>query len=78
MPSSLFGNVQQQQTPNNTEQINQLKQMLRGRNPQAVMQMFAKQNPQFAQFMQQWAGKSPKEICEAYGMNWKDIESLLK
>lgn len=60
------------------EQISQLKQMLSGQNPQAVMQMFAQKNPQFAQFIQQWGGKSPQEICAAYGVDWSEIESLLK
>ena len=64
--------------PNMLSQINSIKQMLRGQNPNLVMQNFAQQNPQFAQFLRDNQGKSPEQIAQAYGLNWSEIQQFLK
>lgn len=59
-------------------QINSLKQMLQGQDPNAVMQTFAQKNPQFAQFLRENQGKSPEQIAKAYGLDWNMVQNLLK
>ena len=59
-------------------QINSIKQMLRGQDPNMIMQNFARQNPQFAQFLRDNQGKSPEQIAQAYGLNWSEIQQFLK
>lgn len=64
--------------PNMLSQINSIKQMLRGQDPNMIMQNFARQNPQFAQFLRDNQGKSPEQIAQAYGLNWSEIQQFLK
>lgn len=87
MPSSLFGTspaAQPQQgqapsqQPNMAQQVAQLREMFNGKNPQAVMQLFAQRNPQFAQFMQMYGNSTPEQICAAYGLDWRQIAPLLR
>jgi hypothetical protein len=59
-------------------QITQLKQMLQGGNGNAVVQMFAQKNPQFAQFVRDNQGKSPEQIAQNYGLDWNEVKDLLK
>ena len=64
--------------PNMLSQINSIKQMLRGQDPNMIMQNFARQNPQFAQFLRDNQGKSPEQIAQTYGLNWSEIQQFLK
>ena len=81
MSSSLFGNsasqTGQSSNPNLFQQINRLKQMLHGQNPNAVMEMMAQKNPQFAQFVSECRGMTPEQICQKYGVNWADIKNMM-
>ncbi len=83
MASSLFS----QQTPapaaqppqnNAFQQIAQLKNMLRGQNPAVVMQNFARMNPQFAQFMQQYGHMSPQQICQQFGLDFGQVQQMIR
>lgn len=64
--------------PSVLSQINSIKQMLTGRDPNAVAMMFAQKNPQFAQFCKDCRGKSPQQIAEEYGLDWNEVQNLLK
>ena len=52
--------------------------MLKGQNPDQLLQMFAQKNPQFAQFMRANQGKSPQQIAAAYGIDMSLVQQLLK
>lgn len=60
-----------------TQQIRQIKQMLNGRNPDAVAQMFAQKNPQFAQFQRDIAGKTPQQVAREYGLDWNMVKQMI-
>lgn len=36
------------------------------------------QNPKFKEFVENNKGKTPEQIAKDYGLNWNDIEPLLK
>ena len=58
-------------------QIGQLKQMFGG-DPSAVVRMLSQKNPQFAQFVKENEGKSPEQIAKDYGIDWNQIQQLMK
>lgn len=58
--------------------IMNIRQMMQGRDPNAVMQAFAQQNPQFAQFVRQNQGKSPEQIARENGLDWKAIQQMMR
>lgn len=59
------------------QQIRQIKQMLSGQNPDAVAQMFAQKNPQFAQFQRDIAGKAPQQVAQEYGLDWNMVRQMI-
>jgi hypothetical protein len=71
-PLAMMGNNQMM------AQISQLKQMMRGGNPNAMMQMMAQRNPQFAQFMRDNQGKTPEQVAKDYGLDWGEVQQMLK
>lgn len=60
-----------------TQQIRQIKQMLNGQNQDAVAQMFAQKNPQFAQFQRDIAGKTPQQVAQEYGLDWNMVKQMI-
>lgn len=58
--------------------IKQMVPMLKGQNPDQLLQMFAQKNPQFAQFMRENQGKSPQQIAADYGIDMSLVQQLLK
>jgi 3-oxoacyl-[acyl-carrier-protein] synthase III len=60
------------------QQALSLKKMLSGQNPAQYAQMLAQRNPQFAQFVQQCQGKSAQQIVQEHGLDWSEVEQLLK
>ena len=87
MASSLFGKTVGQALPmagriNNTlgayAQIKKMVPMLKGQNPDQLLQMFAQKNPQFAQFVRANQGKSPQQIAADYGIDMSLVQQLLK
>lgn len=71
MQSMMGGN-------NVLSQISSIKQMLSGQNPNAVMQLLAQKNPQFAQFVSANQGKSAQQIAQENGLDWNLVQSILK
>ena len=60
------------------QMVNGIKQMMNEQNPDTVMKMFAQKNPQFAQFLRDNQGKSPKQIAQDYGLDWNMVQGFLK
>ena len=58
--------------------VNNIRRMMNGQNPDSVVQMMARQNPQFAQFLKDNQGKSPEQIAKDYGIDWGMIQGLMK
>ena len=71
MSSSLFRRSQPQ------SQVQQLKQLAQG-NPQGLYNRLMSTNPQFRDFVQSNAGKTPQQIAQEYGIPWGDVENLLR
>lgn len=70
-------------TPGNLAPIKNMMQMLNSvQNPQAVLNMLAQKNPQFAQVMHLVQGRNPQEVfyemCKQRGVNPDDILNQLK
>lgn len=59
------------------QQVRQIKQMLSGQNVDAVARMFAQKNPQFAQFQQEIAGKTPQQVAQEYGLDWNMVKQMI-
>lgn len=59
-------------------QIKKIVPMLKGQNPDQILQMFAQKNPQFAQFMRTNQGKSPQQIAADYGIDMSLVQQLMK
>ena len=60
------------------QMVNGIKQMMNGKNPDTVMNLFAQKNPQFAQFLRDNQGKSPQQIAQNYGLDWNMVQGFLK
>lgn len=58
--------------------ILQLLSMLRGKNPAAVMQLMAQQNPQFAEFARHCQGKTMEQVAQEYGVDLSQLRGLMK
>ena len=71
MSSSLFRRSQPQ------SQVQQLKQLAQG-NPQGLYNRLMSTNPQFRDFVQSNAGKTPQQIAQEHGIPWGDVENLLR
>jgi hypothetical protein len=51
---------------------------LRGQNPNALMNMLAQRNPQFAQFVKDNQNKTPDQIAQENGLDISQIKSLFR
>lgn len=74
-------NLVMQTTARNNPQMGKLQEimnMLKGQNPDEVVEKFAKVNPQFAAFLNENRGKSMEELSQKYGINLTEIMSMLK
>lgn len=60
------------------QQLRQMAQMMRGQNPQQLVQSFAAQNPQFAEFLRQNQGKSPEQIAAERGIDMGLLQQILR
>lgn len=72
MGGPAMGNIQAA-----AQQIRQIRQMLNGQNPDAVAQMFAQKNPQFAKFQKDIAGKTPQQVAQEYGLDWDMVKRMI-
>lgn len=59
-------------------QLRQMVGMIRGQNPQQLMQTFAQRNPQFAEFLRQNQGKSPEQIAQEHGIDMNMVRDLMR
>lgn len=59
-------------------QLRQMAQMMRGQNPQQLVQSFAARNPQFAEFLRQNQGKSPEQIAKERGIDMDILRQILR
>lgn len=63
---------QQTQNP-----LTQIKNLLSGKNPDAVFSDLMQNNPQFRSFVEQNKGKTPEQIAKENGLNIEQIKSML-
>lgn len=59
-------------------QLKQMAQMMRGQNPDALVQNFAQRNPHFAAFLRQNQGKSPEQIAQENGIDIEMLREILR
>ena len=57
--------------------VKNLMGILRGNDPQKVIQMMAKRNPQFAQFMRECERKTPEQVASSHGLDLENIRKML-
>lgn len=60
------------------QQLRQMAQAMRGQNQQQLVQSFAAQNPQFAEFLRQNQGKSPEQIAAERGIDMGLLRQILR
>lgn len=71
-------NPMNQRLQNRTNPINQmqsLRQMMAGKNPDAVFNELMRTNPNFRSFVESNKGKTPEQIAREHGI---DLNSILK
>lgn len=78
MNNPLIGQIAGGAAKQSGMNILQIMSMLRGKDPNAVMQLLAQKNPQFAQFMKSCQGKTPKQVAQEYGVDIEQIRGILK
>jgi len=54
------------------------KQMLQGKNPNAVLNNMLQNNPQFKQFYEIDKDKTVEQIANEYGIDYNQIKALLE
>ena len=59
-------------------QLKQMAQMMRGQDPQMLVQNFAQRNPRFAEFLRQNQGKSPEQIARENGIDMGILRDLIR
>lgn len=64
--------------PGGLGNIKALMGMMQGRDPNAVAQMLAQKNPQFAQFLRECQGKTPEQVAQQYGVDLGQLRQMLK
>lgn len=74
----LFSLMNGTQGNNAMTSIMNIRRMMQGQDPNAVMQALAQKNPQFAQFVQQNRGKAPEQIARENGLDWQAIQQMMR
>lgn len=79
MASSLFGKPNPPQMMNNLmpQQVQQIMSVLKNKNPNALLQQMAAQDPQINAFLQMHKGKSPQQIAKECGVDYNFLMSLI-
>lgn len=62
---------------NNMGKIQQIMGMLRGGNPAEIAANLARQNPQFAQFVEANKNKTVEQLAQEYGIDMNMLRSLM-
>lgn len=65
----ILAMLQKPQTNNLLSQISQIKNMVAGKNPDAMFSDLYNNNPQFRQFVDANKGKSPEQIAQENGID---------
>lgn len=78
MASSLFGGNPQRQTNNLPEAVNSIVGMIRGQNPQILLQNLCMKDPQIRNFVNSCQGKTPEQIAAQCGVDYNYLRSLIK
>lgn len=58
--------------------LGSLLSLMRGNDPNAVMQLLARRNPQFRQFYQSCQGKTMEQVAQEYGIDPAQVRQMLK
>lgn len=58
--------------------LGNLLSLMRGNDPNAVMQLLAQRNPQFRQFYQNCQGKTMEQVAQEYGIDPAQVRQMLK
>ena len=58
-------------------QVNQIRNLLSGKNPDDVFQKMMNENPQFRSFVESNRGKTAEQIAAENGINLDKIKSML-
>lgn len=66
------------QSSNILSQFNQIRNMLSGKNPDDMYNQLMKNNPQFRQFVEANANKTPQQIASENGIDFNTIEQFMK
>lgn len=74
MPNPI---IQMMRKNNPMQMISNIRKMMSGQSPEMFAEILGKNNPQFAQFINENKDKTPEQICKDYGLDWNDIKSLL-
>ena len=78
----LTGSRQQPAQQNNPlammGQLRQMVSVIRGQDPQKLMQTFAQRNSQFAEFLRANQGKTPEQIAAENGIDMNLVRDLMR
>lgn len=72
--AGMFGGSQ---TPAMMKTVQNIMGMMKGQNPDAVVNMMMQRNPQFAQFMRQHQGHTPEQVAAQYGLDYNQIRAMM-
>lgn len=79
MASTLFGSSPSPMRNSPMQQLGELAAMIRtSGNPDKVVQLLMRKNPQFASFVQANRGKTPQQIARENGIDWGIIQQLMR
>lgn len=77
MASSLFGGKPNPQT-NLPNAVGAIMGMIRGQNPQILLNNLCMKDPQIRDFVKSCDGKSPEQIAAQCGVDYNFLRSLIK
>lgn len=63
---------------NAKNQLGQVMQMLKSGNPNQIYEQLYRTNPEFRKFIEDNKGKSPEQISQEYGVDYKQIFDLFR
>lgn len=80
---NMMGNTQRMNSPianglNSFGKIQQIMNMLRGGNPAEIAANMARQNPEFAKFVEANKNKSVEQLANEYGIDLNMLNGFLK
>ena len=78
MGSSLFGGKQQSPQMNLPNAVGALMSMVRGQNPQTLLNNLCMKDPQIRDFVKSCEGKTPEQIAAQCGVDYNFLRSLIK